>query len=168
MLVIRCTRKLLDKAGPPLADPPASTTLLGDWYAKPFGIAQRRYLVLASAATRIAVLMPGRDLRNLARNFPVALAVQLERLGIPEAAAERELEASREALLAVTADRSMLGTLNDYASMTRFQFPGGQGLDIEAQALSLSHTPLAPLGYAYPADVARDLFGVEGRRRGPF
>jgi hypothetical protein len=107
VLVIRCTRKLLDKAGPPVADPPPSTTLLGDWYAKPFGIAERRYVVLASAATRIAVLMPGRDLRNLARSFPAALAVQLDRLGVPPAAAERELEASREAVLAVTADRSM-------------------------------------------------------------
>jgi len=168
MLVIRCTRKLLDRIGPPAPDPPPSTTLLGDWYAKPFGIAQRRYVVLISAATRIAVLMPGRDLRNLPRNFPVALAVQLERLGIPAEAAERELEASSEAVVAVTADRSLIGTLNDYASMTRFQVAGGRELDLEAQALSLSHTPLAPLGYAYAADVARDLFGVEGRHRGPF
>jgi hypothetical protein len=168
VLVIRCTRKLLDKAGPPLDDPPPSTTLLGDWYAKPFAIAQRRYVVLASAATRIAVLMPGRDLHNLTRNFSEALAVQLARLGVPTDAAERELEASREAVLAVTADRSMLGTLNDYASMTRFQFAAGREADLEAQALSLSHTPLAPLGFAFPADVARDLFGVEGRHRGPF
>jgi hypothetical protein len=64
VLVIRCTRKLLDRVGSPVADPPPSTTRLGDWYAKPFGIAQRRYVVLASANARIAVLTPGRDLRN--------------------------------------------------------------------------------------------------------
>ena len=122
MLVIRCTRKLLDRAGPPVADPPPSTTLLGDWYAKPFGIAQRRYVVLVSAATRIAVLMPGRDLRNLTSNFPGALAVQLRLLGIPA----------------------------------------------EAEALSLSHTPLAPLGFAFPADAVRDLFGLGGGHHGPF
>ena len=168
MLVIRCTRKLLDRVGSPVADPPLSTMLLGDWYAKPFGVAQRRYVVLLSAATRIAVLMPARDLRNLTRNFPAALAVQLTALGIPAEAAQREVDASREAVLAVTTDRSLLGTLNDYASMTRFQFAAGREADLEAQALSLSHTPLAPLGYAFAADVARDLFGVEGRHRGPF
>ena len=168
MLVIRCTRKLLDRIGPADSDPPPSTTLLGDWYAKPFAIAQRRYVVLASALTRIAVLMPGRDLRNLPHNFPAFLAVQLGRLGVPTAAAERELEACRETVVAATADRSLLGTLNDYAAMTRFRFASGGELDLEAEALSLSHTPLAPLGYAYAADVARGLFGLEGRHRGPF
>jgi hypothetical protein len=168
MIVIRCTRKLLDRVGPPVPDPPPSTTLLGDWYAKPFGIAQRRYIILASALSRIAVLMPGRDVANLARNFPEALSAQLLRLGVAAEAAAREVEACRDAAIAATADRSLLGTLNDYAAMTKFQFAGGRPLDLETQALSLSHTPLAPLGYAYPADVARQLFGVTaGRRRGP-
>ena len=32
MLVMRCTGKLLKKMGAPIADPPPSTTVLGDWY----------------------------------------------------------------------------------------------------------------------------------------
>ena len=32
MIVLRCTQKLLKRIGPPLADPPASTTALGDWF----------------------------------------------------------------------------------------------------------------------------------------
>jgi len=168
LIVIRCTRKLLERVGPPAPDPLPSTTVLGDWYAKPFGIAQRRYIVLVSARSRIVVLMPGRDVANLARNFPAALSAQLLRLGVPQDAAAREVDACRDAVVATTADRSLIGTLNDFAAMTKFQFADGRALDLEAQALSLSHTPLAPLGYAYPADVARELFGVEGRRRGPF
>lgn len=163
MVVIRCTQKLLARLGAPAADPPASTTLLGDWYAKPFAVAQRRFVILASERSRIAVLMPGRDLATLPRRFPDALAVQLARLGIPSPAADREVAACSDVTLATTASRSLLGTLNDFAYMAQARLRHDPEVDLEDEALSLSHTPMAPLGYAFPADVARSLFGLEPR-----
>ncbi len=59
VLVIRATQKLLPKLGVPVAGPPPSTTVLGDWYAKPFGVAQRRFVLLISEHSRLAVVMPG-------------------------------------------------------------------------------------------------------------
>jgi hypothetical protein len=48
MLVLRCTQKLLKRIGPPVVDPPASTTALGDWYAQPLAVGRQRYVLLVS------------------------------------------------------------------------------------------------------------------------
>jgi hypothetical protein len=165
VLVLRCTRKLLDRVGPPVADPPASTTLLGDWYAKPFAIAQKRFILLVSAETRIAVVMPGRDVANLPRNFPDALAVVLARLGIPADAIQREVTASRDVVLATTDSRSLLGTLNDGASWLKFRQRDRSDIDVVAMSVSLCHSPSGALGFRFPADLARCLFGLESYPR---
>ena len=65
--------------------------------------------------------MAGRDLKHLARNFPDALAAVLWGLGIDAAAIQREVEASRGALIATTNSRSHLGTLNDFSLMLRWR-----------------------------------------------
>jgi hypothetical protein len=120
MLVLRCTRKLLDRVGPPVANPPQSTTVLGEWYAKPFAVAQRRFILLVNASTRIAVVMYARDVAHLPDHFPEALAPVLAQLGIPADDIVREVEASRTVVVATTDSRSLLGQLNDYALHIQF------------------------------------------------
>jgi Plasmid pRiA4b ORF-3-like protein len=61
MLVLRCTRKLLERVGPPGVAAAPSTTALGDWYAQPVSVGRQRFILLASEHSRLAVLMPGRD-----------------------------------------------------------------------------------------------------------
>ena len=169
MLVIRATQKLLAKLGAPATYPPSSTTTLGDWYAKPFGVAQRRFVLLISEKSRLAVLMPGRDVSALPRNFPGALEVQLERLGVPQDAIDREVAACGDYVVAATASKSLLGTLNDYAYMAQHRLRDQPHVDLEDESFSLSHTPLSPLGFQYAADVALGLFGIESHRgRMPF
>lgn len=169
MLVIRATRKLLDRLGPPSADPPVSTTVLGDWYAKPFGVAQKRFILLISEKSRLAVLMPGRDAAHFPHRFPEALACQLERLGVPPELIAREIAECSEVVVAPTASKSLLGTLNDYAAMAKHRLAQQDEVDLEAEAYSLSHTPLSPLEYRYASDEAFRLFGMEQRHgRRPF
>lgn len=91
MLVLRCTRKLLTRVAPPVDDPPLSTTALGDWYTQPFGIGHQRFVLLISEHSRLPVLMPGRDAKNLPRNFAGALAEMLEAVGVPPVAIEGEV-----------------------------------------------------------------------------
>lgn len=71
--------------------------------------------------------MPGRDVANLPRNFPDALAVVLAKLGIPTAAIEREGAASRDVVLAATDSRFLRGTLNDGASWLKFPATRSRG-----------------------------------------
>lgn len=162
MIIYRATAKLLACMGAPVADPAPSTTALGDWYAKPLIVARRRVIVLASERARIAVLMPGRDLKALPRTFPPAMAGLLRSLGIPSDAIAREVEACHDYAVATTAgNRSMLGTLSDYGLMAQHRLREIPEPDLAAESVWLSHTPISPLGYKCGADVARELFGLE-------
>jgi hypothetical protein len=102
--------------------------------------------------------MAGRDLKHLADNFPDALVKILWGLGISAAAIQRELEASREAVIAKTNSRSHLGTLNDFANMLRWRPHGQEDLDLVQEAIKLARTPVRPLRpLGFPDKVTRQL-----------
>lgn len=105
MLVLRCTRKLLVRLGPPCPATTPSTTVLGDWFAQPFSIGRRRFILLASERSRLPIVMPGRNVKHLARDFPAALAQVLVRLDVPAPAILGELDAMRDCVIAVTNNR---------------------------------------------------------------
>jgi len=158
MVAIRCTKKLLARIGAPSPVIEPTTTLLGDWYARPVSIGHQRLILLISEHSRLPVILPGRDVKHLASNFPDALARVFLGLGIKTSAAEREVKATREAVIAVTDNRSLLGTLNDFSFMLQWQLPDRPNLDLLQAALELSHTPVRPLGRAgFPDRVTRKL-----------
>ena len=121
MIVIRCTAKLLERVGPPAVDPPASTSVLGDWYAKPFSVAQRRFVVLISAPSRLPIYVPLRGIASLPKTFPSALEAVLMGLGLAPNVVEREVAASREVAIARTNSKSTLGSLNEAAYSAQYQ-----------------------------------------------
>jgi hypothetical protein len=158
LVTIRCTKKLLHRIGPADPDPPPSTTILGDWYAKPVAIGYQRLILLISENSRLPVIMPARQTKQIAANFPDALARVLAGLGIGAAVAEREVEASLSAVVAATDSRSHLGTLNDFAFMLQWQLRYESSFDLVQAAVELSHTPVAPLGPLWlPDRVTREL-----------
>ena len=108
--------------------------------------------------------MPGRDVKHLARNFAPALESVLAGLGIEPAAVELEVEASRQASIAATNSRCLLGTINDFSRMLRWHLDDGQEVDLVALSLWLSHTPVAPLATGWPDKTARELL-AEPRHR---
>ena len=65
MLVLRCTQKLLKRIGQPVADPPQSTTALGDWFAQPLSVGHQRFVLFASEHSRLPILMPAKDTKHL-------------------------------------------------------------------------------------------------------
>jgi hypothetical protein len=158
MVTLHCTQKLLARIGAPVAEEVAPTTRLGDWHAKPVAIGHQRLILLVSARSRLPVIMWARGAKHLAATFPDALAAVLWGLGAPAEAINREVEATREAVIAQTNDRSLLGTLNDFAFMLQWQLPDDPGLDLVAAALELAHTPVQPLRpHHFPDQVTREL-----------
>jgi hypothetical protein len=143
MGALRCTKKLLARVGPPQEVSEPSTTTLGDWYAQPVAVGHQRFVLLISEHSRLPVLMAGRDLKHLADNFPDALAPVLQGLGIPSAAVQREVGATRDAVIAKTNSRSHLGTLNDFANLLGWQLQGQADPDLVQAAVELAHTPMA-------------------------
>jgi hypothetical protein len=136
-----------------------STTVLGDWFAQLVFVGHQRYVLLVSERSRLPVIMPGRDLKNLARNLPAALAEVLRALGVPGVVMEAEVEASAEAVIAVTNSRSVLGTLNDFSRALGHRLSDEPDADLVEIALLLSRTPVGPLGYDAPDRVTRRLLG---------
>ena len=165
MIVLRCTRKLLDRVGsPPVGNPPASSSLLGDWYAKPFQIGPKRLILLMSGTSRLPVVMHGRDVANLGRNFPEALGAVLFEIGVPGPMVAAEIEHSREFVYATTDSRSMLGSLNDFAFMAQHGVRDGGEIDAVELSVELSGTPIVAANFGFPRDITLGLFGLERRR----
>lgn len=156
VVTLRLTKRLLRLIGGPaatLVEP--STTTLGEWTGGLFYVGHRRYVLLVSERARLPVLLPGRDLKNLARNFPGALAEVLLALGVPVPIIERELEASADVLITTTNSRSLLGTINDFSFLVSHQLGERPDADLVQAALWLSRTPVGPLGHERPCDMAR-------------
>jgi hypothetical protein len=157
VVVLRCTAKLLARVGPAVADPGQSAARLGDWYAKPFPVAQRRFILLMSGPARLPVVLPGSVAAGLARDFPDVLAGVLARLGVPAKTAAAEIDASREVVIAATDSRSMLGSLNDFASLAQHHLRCDPGVDLMDLSVDLSETPVIALGFESPYEAVRRL-----------
>jgi hypothetical protein len=157
MVALRCTKKLLARVGPPQEATEPTTTILGDWYACPLNVGHQRFVLLISEHSRLPVLMAGRDLKHLTDNFPDALAAVLWGLGISAAVIQREVEATREAVIAKTNSRSHLGTLTDFSFMLKWWMQGRHDIDLVEEALRLSRTPVRPLGPGFPDKATRQL-----------
>lgn len=164
MLVLRCTQKLLTRVGPPLADPPQSTTALGDWYAQPLAVGHQRYVLLVSERSRLPILMPARNVKHLAARFPAALSHVLEGLGVPAAVISQERAEASEIVVAKTDSRSLLGTLNDFSHMLKWQLRDNPEPDLTIEAVRLSDTPVGPLGPGWPDEFTFRLLGCEAPR----
>lgn len=157
MVTLRCTRKLLNQIGTPSEVTEPSTTVLGDWFANLIYIGRHRFILLISEHSRFPVLMPGRDVKRLADNFPEALSQVLLRLGVSPFAIEREVGEMKDAVIAKTNNRSLLGTLNEFTFIIKFRFedePVGNPVNV---ALWLSDLLVGPLGLETPGEITKRL-----------
>jgi len=159
VVILRLTRKLLSRVGPSSAVTSASTTVLGDWFAHLVFVGHKPCVLFVSEHSRLPVVMPGRDLKHLTNNFPEALAPVLHALGVPPEVVEREVGATREAVIAPTNSRSLLGTLNDFSQALRYRLWDEPNADLVEVALWLGRTPMGPFGGDAPDRVTRRLLG---------
>ena len=85
MLIVRATKKLLDRIGPPsLGEGGPSTTLLGQWYATAL-FWKPQVALFVNEPTLLPVLMPLAPAATLLARFPQQLAAVLTAHGIPDA-----------------------------------------------------------------------------------
>ena len=160
MLVFRCTKRLVARLRlETVADSGPSTGRLGDWYANTLNIGRARYVLCLSERTLLPVILPARK-AEFPGQFPAALAYVLERVGIERADVEREVNASSPVLFAATANRVLLGALNDFAWNAEVHFrhdPGPREPNPLDVALRLARMPSKPIGYSSPDRVTLEL-----------
>jgi hypothetical protein len=145
MVIIRGTRKFLDRVGSPSEPDTASTTLLGDWFAT--AMFWRPQLALfVNATTLLPVFMPLAPAATVLDRFPDTLAVILRAHGIADRIIDREIAETAEQHLAKTNNRSVVGVMNEFVHLADWRrdeitVPD----DLTSLSLELAQTPSSPL-----------------------
>jgi hypothetical protein len=134
---------------------------LGDWYAHLLRIDRRKCVIFTSERTLLTFLVVGVD-RNAIRDLATLLQDGLRRLlrseGFAPSDVDRVLDEYQDLTLAPTADRSVLGSLNDLARIAavRIEIEGGlQRCDLEAANHELNITPMSRLQMSSPLAATR-------------
>jgi hypothetical protein len=157
VVVVRCTRKLLDRLGHGRRCDVSSTTALDDWYATILFTKPRHVVLLVNATTRLPVVIAARDLSTLPRRFAEGLSDMMATLQIPAELIAAEQREIRDVTFTTTASRSVLGTMNDYAIYIEAVFRDDVTVSLHTLSVKLADTPVGPLGYDQPRDVVRRL-----------
>ncbi len=128
-VILRCTNRLLAVIGPRLIAEPAPAPDAEDWYANLLWFDRRKCLLLTHAATLFSIFeadVSAADLRATSRLITRLLGRELRSEGLPSTTfADLEPE---KVILATTADRSVLGCMNDMAFLCENAISGSGGL----------------------------------------
>ncbi len=149
MFHLHCTKKLLDRIKPEIAEPGHSDTALGNWYATVL-FWKPQVALLVSERTLLPVLMPLAPAASLARRFPAQLALILKEHGISSEFIAQEVWRMDQVRYAKTANRSVVGILNELVKQAEFwlaayAYEKGDDDDLLAISAKLAETPCGPL-----------------------
>lgn len=150
---IHCTKKLLERVKQPRS-PTASTSVnfLGNWYATAL-FWKPQVALLINEKTLLPVLMPLAPATELAQRFPEHLASVLFAHGAPSELIEHELSAMHDFKYEKTANRSLVGMLNQFSYLADGYRDYNLTTDLEWLSLKLSETPCSPL---YKSSISPD------------
>lgn len=162
MFAVRCTRKLLNRGAPKvLATPVTPTTVLGDWYANIVFARPEQLVVCISSKTLLPVVVTAKDVKHLPERVAEAAATILTSIGVPLEDVASERSEMVEGYLATTADRRVLGSLNDFV----FHFERGaasdSGMSIHDRTMRLARMPCSALEDVFPSDATLAAFAAK-------
>lgn len=125
MMVVRATQRLRRYLPPIQNVDLLSDRALGDWYGNRLVVDRQPLLLLMNAETLLTILLPARDLKTLPQRLSAIVAARLRRLNMPPEIIERETKVSAPARIAVTLDRSLLGSLTQFTQAVPQFLPSG-------------------------------------------
>jgi hypothetical protein len=141
----------------PLKDPGPSTTALGDWYANVIYMGRQPLVLAVSERSLLPLLMPARGLDNLPDHLTQTLIEKLQGMGIPETTIRQEISKMDSLIFAKTANRSVLGSMNDFTDQLKFTHYVRKGWSLADWMDWLGNVPCKPIQYKYPSEIARAL-----------
>jgi hypothetical protein len=145
MLIVRATRKLLAHLGPPgLRNSHQCTTQLGEWYATVLPW-RPRITLLVNETTLLPVLIPLAPAATWLGRVGGQVAAVLEAHSTPAGFIAEELTHMREYALGPTANRSVVGVMNEFAFLADVHRGNGGVVDLLELAVRLAATPCGPL-----------------------
>lgn len=144
MLIVRGTKKLRDRAkGTPARDGDESTTALGDWFATTL-FWRPQVALLVNTRTFIPVLMELAPAATLLDRAPAAIEEVLRLHGVDDRFLTTEGAAMADVRIAPTNDRSVLGVMNEFASLGEHH-QWIEPVDLVQLSLRLAGTPIGSL-----------------------
>jgi hypothetical protein len=117
MFVVHGTKKFLDRVHsttPPAPDPPPVTTILGAWYATVL-LWQRQIAFFLNEPTRLPLFVPLAPAATVIPLMTQTAAAVFTALGLSKEFITREVTEIGTHQLTKTANRSLLGSMNDFA-----------------------------------------------------
>jgi hypothetical protein len=159
MFAVRCTRNLLSRSSSlELRTPVPPTTILGDWYANILFVRPEHLALCISEKSLLPVVTTAKDLKNLPNRVARGAREVLLAIGVPEAQVQAELAEMKEGYLAPTANRRVLGSLNDFMFHLEYRLHSQPELTLLEQALKLAAIPCGAIEYAFPREAALACF----------
>jgi hypothetical protein len=151
VFVLRCTHKLLDRlnATPDLESVPPDT-VLGNWYASLIRIGRIQVVLAGSERSLLPVVVAAQESRALVQWLCEALEPMLTTIGVPADESTAERGAMRHWAVGKTANRRVLGSLNDLAFQLQVGLLNFPDRTMLAQSLWLAKTPLKVIDYGAP------------------
>jgi hypothetical protein len=153
MFNLHCTKKLLDRIKPDVEGAVDGTTILGDWYATAL-FWKPQLALLVNERTLLPVVMPLAPAANLAQRFPDALAQVMLALDIDPVKVKFELEKMGKVTYCKTANRSVVGIMNQFTFQAESYRDHFGLVDPLALSVKLAGTPCSPL---YKGAICPDL-----------
>lgn len=143
MVILRPTRKLGELVPQPIEPGTVSDTALGDWYVNRIVVDRQPLLVVISSRSLLPVVVRARAVKTLPDRLPEVVENRLLRLGIVGETVACEVEVMSPVRVARTVDRSVLGSLVDFAKLISYYVPGDGWDDHALHAVEdrLSRTP---------------------------
>ena len=158
-MTLRCTRKLLKALrAPTAAEPTRASTVLGDWYANLYDTRPRQVVLCLNERSLLAVLVEFSDAPSLTRAIGQSVAVLLSRIGVPEDSIRAERAAMAEVQWGPTANRRVLGCLNEAAFALSHEFDYMDPKYFREHEDYLGRFVFSTTGYRPPHELARELF----------
>lgn len=143
MIILHGTRAFRDRVPGPAAGPgDASTTVLGSWYATVLRW-RRPAALFVNELTLLPLVMPLAPATTLLTRLPDALAEVLSAHRLPAPLVDGEHAAALEHRLAPTANRSIVGIMNEFAFLA--DLDRGEQPDLMRLSMRLATTPCGPL-----------------------
>ncbi len=165
VFIVHGARKFLDRVGGPTVAPvEQSTTALGPWYATVL-FWKPHVALFVNEATLLPVLVPFAPAATVVDRFPGAVAAALRGHGIGPSFIEHEVAEMTEHRVARTTNRSVIGIMNEFASLAGAYRSLHRVEDLMALTLRLAETPCGPL-YARHVSPDRELAAFAARHPG--
>jgi len=154
---LRATTKLITRLKSVPTVPAEPTTRLGDWYANLFNVGRQQFAMFTSDRSLLTVVLPVKEMKPLPVTLTDRLRWLLRELKIPTALINEELNQMRTCAVTKTANRSVLGSMNDHIFAVKIFLSESPPLGFAEIHRRLSEVPLKAIGYRFPRDVAFDL-----------